>query len=476
MVVSEGSVGKPAASHAEQDRRASTVIAVARPVAVLAFAVALLCLVPGVTAKPVGGLVVNLVAAGASYLSVVLARRGRPTVAGVSFLTLMTLLFGASFFMFGGLLGQYVVFFPVLVCLAGLSLSNRWALGMCGLVCSMVVVALVLERLGRPIPQLDPGNTLNRAVVICSAVATTALLVGVALKRLERYHWELVSLEREREQTQRLESLGTLAGSVAHDVNNLLGAVMGHSELIQLEPALSDQVRESSEQIAEATKRAGSLVRQLLTFAQRQTEGPSDVDLDTVVREFEPLLARLLPPGITLRLQLAAGDRVRGHRIQLEQVILNLVVNARDALPEGGTICIETASIVPDAAYCSRHALRPGRYVRLAVRDDGVGIVPEVIARLFEPFFTTKPPGKGTGLGLATVHGIVKRAAGHLDVQSTPGEGSTFEVLLPCVDASAGAAEKPAAAVATRAQPSPGCDAANRGHGRAGAPRTRRTT
>ncbi|MBI5532927.1 MAG: hypothetical protein HY898_09445 [Deltaproteobacteria bacterium] len=240
-------------------------------------------------------------------------------------------------------------------------------------------------------------------------------------------------LERERELTQRLEALGRLAGGVAHDLNNLLTPVMGHTELIRLEPELSPTVRESSEQIAAAAQRAADLVQQLLTFARRDTDKPTELDLDSVVRDFAPLLQKLLPGNIGIKLQLHCGDRkMRGYRLHIEQILMNLVVNARDAMPDGGTIRIETKAVELDAAQCSEHAgLTPGRYLRLAVADEGVGMTPEVQARLFEPFFTTKAVGRGTGLGLATIHGIVQRAGGHVLVQSEPGRGSTFEALLP---------------------------------------------
>jgi two-component system, cell cycle sensor histidine kinase and response regulator CckA len=245
-------------------------------------------------------------------------------------------------------------------------------------------------------------------------------------KQAER---ELLASEQRLQQAQRLESVGRLAGGVAHDFNNLLTVILGGSETLREDlaagrPASPDEV----EQIHAAGERARDLTRQLLAFARRQVTTLVPLDLNAVVRGSERLLRRVLGEDVEIRTALAPGLwPVRGDAGQLEQVIVNLALNARDAMPHGGTLTLETRNAGPPTAGPA-----PGAgWVQLLVRDTGVGMSPLVKAHLFEPFFTTKPPGRGTGLGLATVHGIVAQAGGRVRVESEPGRGTAFEISLP---------------------------------------------
>jgi PAS domain S-box-containing protein len=241
---------------------------------------------------------------------------------------------------------------------------------------------------------------------------------------------ERLAVEARVRESQRLESVGRLAGGVAHDFNNLLTVIKGYAELLKLEAAGSGGVREPAEEIARAADRAAGLTRQLLAFSKRQPAVLRIVDLNALVRDAEKMLGRLIPAEIALEFRPAAGDaRVMADAGQLEQVVMNLVINARDAMPTGGRILIETAVVV---RVLDGTDGRPGRYVALRVSDTGTGISPEVRERMFEPFFTTKELGKGTGLGLSTVYGIVRQGGGFVHVDSNVGEGTTFEILLPC--------------------------------------------
>ncbi len=244
-------------------------------------------------------------------------------------------------------------------------------------------------------------------------------------------------LEAQLLQAQKMESIGRLAGGVAHDFNNLLTAISGYSELLLLDAAMDDPRRADLEEIRSAASRAKALTGQLLAFSRRQIMTLEVLDLNEVVDGIAPLLRRLIGEDITLRaVTIADLGRVRADRGQLEQVIVNLAINARDAMPAGGSLTLETANVTLDDRHAAFHPdMTPGQYVVLAVTDSGVGMDEATRSHLFEPFFTTKEHGRGTGLGLATVYGIVRQSAGHIIVQSEPGFGSTFKVYFPRVEA-----------------------------------------
>jgi PAS domain S-box-containing protein len=240
--------------------------------------------------------------------------------------------------------------------------------------------------------------------------------------------------EEQLRQAQKMEAVGRLSGGVAHDFNNLLSVIIGYSEELELRLDPNDRLRKGAEEIRKAGERAASLTRQLLAFSRQQVLQPRVLDLNGVVADMGTMLRRLISSEIELTLALDPQiGRVKADQGQIGQVIMNLVVNARDAMPEGGRLTIATAPLeltatdagtLPDA--------EPGSYVRLTVTDTGTGMDAQTRAHIFEPFFTTKEQGKGTGLGLATVYGIVKQSGGHITVTSEPGKGSSFRVLLPC--------------------------------------------
>jgi PAS domain S-box-containing protein len=247
-----------------------------------------------------------------------------------------------------------------------------------------------------------------------------------------------MALEQQFRQAQKMEAVGRLAGGVAHDFNNLLTVICGLSELMLQELPDDDVNRSLVVDIQRAGQRAVSLTRQLLAFSRKQVLNPKVIDLERIVGEVESMLRRLIGEDILLVIRTTGREQLaRVDPGQLEQVMLNLAVNARDAMPKGGQLSIETGAVELTYEYCRQHpGSRPGRYVRLIVRDTGSGMPPDVVARLFEPFFTTKEAGKGTGLGLAMVFGIIKQSDGYIEVESEVGKGSAFIVYLPAVGGS----------------------------------------
>jgi len=236
-------------------------------------------------------------------------------------------------------------------------------------------------------------------------------------------------------QAQKMESIGTLAGGVAHDFNNLLTAILGTTELAMMDLDSSDPMYEQFSIINQAARNAAELTQQLLAFSRKQVINPKVVALNRIIEKMHGMLARLICENIFLR-TITQPDlpHIKIDPAQIQQIIINLATNARDAMPGGGTLTIETANIVLDDVYCNRHSYpNRGEHVMLCVTDTGSGIEKEVLGNIFDPFFTTKGLGHGTGLGLATVYGAVKQNGGTIDVYSEPGKGTCFKLFFPCV-------------------------------------------
>lgn len=273
-------------------------------------------------------------------------------------------------------------------------------------------------------------QTVKRPIIGPDGQANQVL--GVATDITERKQ-----LEEQLRYAQKMEALGLLAGGIAHDFNNLLAVVLGNAELmlqrLRKGGAQDDRLKTSLELIVTASKRAESLTRQLLAFSRRQAIHPEILDLNSVLSEMENLLRRVIGEHIHLVVETRPNLLcVRADPGHIEQILMNLVVNARDAMPMGGTLMLTTSAVDLDAGYVNRHPeAKEGPHVSLVVSDTGVGMAPETMRRMFEPFFTTKPAGHGTGLGLSTVYGIVKQAGGHIVVTSALKKGSTFSVFLP---------------------------------------------
>ena len=244
-------------------------------------------------------------------------------------------------------------------------------------------------------------------------------------------------LERQLLQAQKIEAVGRLAGGIAHDFNNLLGVIIGYAELVRrglAGPSPGSKV----DQIRKATERAAALTRQLLAFSRKQVLQPKILDLNGVLGGAEPMLRRLIGEDIEMKTILEPRLGRVSRPLQIEQIVMNLALNARDAMPEGGDLTLETRNATLDASYVTQHPIvPPGRYVLLSVSDTGTGMDAATQAHAFEPFFTTKATGKGTGLGLATVYGIVKQSEGYIWLYSEVGVGTTFKIYLPRVDESA---------------------------------------
>jgi PAS domain S-box-containing protein len=260
-------------------------------------------------------------------------------------------------------------------------------------------------------------------------------LVGIARDVTERVATQeaMRKLEQQLLQSQKMEAIGQLAGGVAHDFNNLLSVIMGYGELVLEECPAEDERRADMIELLGAAERAATLTRQLLAFSRRQVVQPEIVDLNAIVSNVEKMLRRIIGEDIQMRTEFRPPRaNIRADPSQIEQILLNLTVNARDAMPEGGTIAIATAEVTLGAEYAEQHpGASPGDYVELSFADDGCGMDAETQKRIFEPFFTTKPIGKGTGLGLATIYGIVQQCGGQIRVESEIGKGTRFRILFP---------------------------------------------
>ena len=292
----------------------------------------------------------------------------------------------------------------------------------------------------------DQAHFPEEQVSIAREVATQlAIALGQArlVEKLKTSYAELQQAQAQLAQSQKIEAIGQLAGGIAHDFNNLLTVIGGRSSLLLMRMRPDDPARKDVDLIQATTQRAADLTRQLLAFSRKQVLEPKPINLKALVAGVTPILRRLI--GEHIEIVIVSSDdagQVMADPGQIEQVIVNLVVNARDAMPEGGTLTIETAlHPVPEAGRRGQDRdVPPGQYVTLSIRDTGCGMDAATMARIFEPFFTTKEPGKGTGLGLATVHGIVHQSGGHLALDSAVGRGSTFTIYLPRLQKQAGAA------------------------------------
>jgi two-component system, cell cycle sensor histidine kinase and response regulator CckA len=276
-------------------------------------------------------------------------------------------------------------------------------------------------------------HALSEFVPKALGSVASAVAVGIERKRAEE---ALRRSEAQLRQAQKMEAVGRLAGGIAHDFNNLLTVITSYGDLLFEDLASDDPKREDVDQIRKAADGAAALTRQLLAFSRQQVIEPKVLDLKATVTGAEKLLQRLIGADVQLTTSLAPDlGAVKADHGQLEQLIINLAVNARDAMPGGGRLNITAANMEMDETFVRSHPpARPGRYVTLAVSDTGIGMDEQTKARIFEPFFTTKESGKGTGLGLATVYGIVKQAGGFIWVDSEPGRGTTFNVYLPRID------------------------------------------
>ncbi|MFA6240870.1 MAG: response regulator [Candidatus Hydrogenedentales bacterium] len=302
------------------------------------------------------------------------------------------------------------------------------------------------------VPVLD-GNVIVAVAAVANKKGDYSGADVDALSTLLHKMWEILSrqrMAREREaleeqlrQAQKMEAIGQLAGGVAHDFNNILQAIMGYSGMLLKRLPAHDETHDFAEEILHGVQRAAMLTRQLLAFSRRQILEMQDLDLNEVVQGVTKMIGRIIGEDIEFKVLEGHGlGSVHADKGQMEQVLLNLCINARDAMPEGGVVTIETQNVVLDREYCDAHAwASPGPYVLLGVTDTGCGMDTPTQARIFEPFFTTKELGKGTGLGLATVYGIVRQHQGMIQVYSEVGKGTTFKVYLPSLERVASTAE-----------------------------------
>lgn len=295
---------------------------------------------------------------------------------------------------------------------------------------------------GRMVNKRKDGTFYTEESTISPVKDASGNIVNyVAVKRdisaALRAEKDRVELQGQLQQAQKLESVGRLAGGVAHDFNNMLNIIIGYGENILNNLHREDPLRDYAKEIVAAGKRSAALTRQLLAFSRKQALQPLVLNLNEVIRNIDRMLRRLIGEDIDLKLSLSEDiDCVMADPGQVEQVILNLAVNARDAMPQGGNLTIETKKAELDELYAGHHTdVKPGKYVMLAVTDTGCGMSKETVTRIFDPFYTTKEMGKGTGLGLSTVYGIVEQSGGKIWVYSEPGQGTTFKIYIPVTDA-----------------------------------------
>ncbi len=290
-------------------------------------------------------------------------------------------------------------------------------------------------------PERLPGRYFVMTCELCRDALGQPLHVSGTMQDItdrKRAEAECVRLQDQLQQATKMEAVGRLAGGVAHDFNNLLTVISGNIELTRLDLDPSDPLTQNLDEVAKAAASAAQLTRQLLAFSRRQIVEPRGLNINDLVESLQKMLGRLIGEHIKLEISLAKDLRsVKVDPGQFDQVVVNLAINARDAMPDGGRLLIETSNIDVDEAICRLHSgLHPGPFVMVAVSDTGRGMTKEVRSRIFEPFFTTKPEGRGTGLGLAMIFGVVKQSGGAIDVYSEVGHGTTFKIYLPSVDPS----------------------------------------
>ncbi|HUE85477.1 MAG TPA: MASE1 domain-containing protein [Vicinamibacterales bacterium] len=343
-------------------------------------------------------------------------------------LLLIQLLFGFWALFPGHNVPMAFTFFPV-VGYAGLRFGPAGASTLMAVVAASAIP--MVAQVGGPFGTLPVGMT----IFVLHAFLLLGWLSGQTLAAV-RAEWEAalerrIALEEQLRHSQKMEAVGRLAGGIAHDFNNLLTAIIGYAELVMVRLDPEDPRRADAEEIARAAMRAADLTRHMLAFSRKQNLQPKVLDLNVTLAKAEPMLRRVIGEDIVLTIApKATRPLVRVDPGQIEQVIMNLVVNARDAMPHGGRLTVDTADVPPDVTALPPDA-PAASYVLLAVSDTGIGMSAEVRARIFEPYFTTKDVGKGTGLGLSTAYGIVRQSDGYLQVNSEPGLGTSFRIYLP---------------------------------------------
>jgi signal transduction histidine kinase len=352
-------------------------------------------------------------------------RAGRPLLAARSFTVFFFVLLSVVIYSQGGVRGLGAFVYPLVVLFAGLTWSAPAALGAAVVSAITAIGMALLESRGFLTP-LDPSFSAGAAAaVITAAVAMTAVMLYLALRVIRASSEEALAAERRKRELERdlatahrMESLGQLAGGLAHDFNNMLTGILGHAELLTLKAAADPELARHAQLILGASERAGKLTQQLLTFSRKRKPVLEPVALNQLVRSVVAILERSLDPRIRIVTDLDADpDWLEGDAASLESALLNLAVNARDAMPEGGTLAFRTS--------------REGGSLRLDVQDTGSGIPAPILDKIFEPYFTTKEVGKGTGLGLAAVYGTTQEHGGSIEVESREGSGTTFTMRLP---------------------------------------------
>ena len=352
-------------------------------------------------------------------------------------LALLLTLFVAAQLMFG-LWGVFAtrdvpiafVFFPI-VGWAGLRFGARGATLIVAMIASF---AMAIAGMGiGPFSAFPIAFTQFLLFTFLALGSLSGLLLAAIMAERDDAMTKRLLLEEQLRHSQKMEAVGRLAGGIAHDFNNLLTAIIGYTEIVLTSLDPKDSRRADAEEIGRAAMRAADLTRQMLAFSRRQVLQPKIISLNIALEKVEPMLRRLIGENVSMTVTgKAVNHWVRVDRGQVEQVLMNLVVNARDAMPQGGRLIIETGDAVLDeAAVADTPEARPGQYVMLSVADSGMGMAPEVRARIFEPYFTTKDVGKGTGLGLSTAYGIVRQSGGVITVSSEVGLGTTFRIYFP---------------------------------------------